>query len=82
MTDKDSTAPSPQCNVSASSAPVTIDPLSSQGKVPFRSNMTEEWRSNSGTCADSDAGEFALVSNLKGRPEMLTSILSGPAQIC
>jgi hypothetical protein len=55
-------APSPQRNVSASSAPATTDPLSTQGEVPFRSNMTEGWRSNSGTWADSDAGEFALVS--------------------
>ena len=58
--------------------------------MPFRSNMTEGWRSNSGTWADSDAGEFALVSPLKRRAgiacvmstfePMLTSILSGPAQ--
>jgi len=81
-------APSPQRNVSASSAPATTDPLSSQGEVPFRSNMTEGWRSNSGTWADSDAGEFALVSLLKRRAEnsclvsafepMLTSIRAGP----
>jgi hypothetical protein len=79
--------PSPQRNVSASSAPATTDPLSSQGEVPFRSNMTEGWRSNSGTWVDSDAGEFALVSLLKRRPEiaclmstfelMLTSIRAG-----
>jgi hypothetical protein len=79
--------PSPQRNVSASSAPATTDPLSSQGEVPFRSNMTEGWRSNSGTWADSDAGEFALVSLLERRAEiaclmstfesMLTSIRAG-----
>lgn len=63
--------PSPQRNVSASSAPATTDPLSSQGEVPFRSNMTEGWRSNSGTWADSDAGEFALVSFLKRRAEIV-----------
>ncbi|KAF8503539.1 armadillo-type protein [Russula emetica] len=60
-------APSPQRNVSASSAPATTDPLSTQGEVPFRSNMTEGWRSNSGTWADSDAGEFAL-----GRPRQVS----------
>jgi hypothetical protein len=30
--------------------------------------MTEGWRSNSGTWADSDASEFALVSPLKDGP--------------
>ena len=62
--------PSPQRNVSASSAPATTDPLSTQGDVPFRSNITEGWRSNSGTWVDSDAGEFALVSPLKRRTEI------------
>ena len=74
-------APSPQRNVSASSTPATTDLLSSQGEVPFRSNMTEGWRSNSGAWADSDAGDFALVSPLKDGPGILTSVLSGPAQI-
>ncbi len=60
-------AQSPQRNVSASSAPATTDPLSSQGEIPFRSNMNEGWRSNSGTWADDDAGEFALVGHLKKR---------------
>ena len=68
-------APSPQRNVSASSAPATTDPLSGQGEVPFRSNMTEGWRSNSGTWADSDAGEFALVSPLK-RQAGIVSLMS------
>jgi hypothetical protein len=30
--------------------------------MPFRSNMTEGWRSGNGTWADDDAGEFSLVS--------------------
>jgi len=80
-------APSPQRNVSASSAPATTDPLSGQGEVPFRSNMTEGWRTSSGTWADGDAGEFALVSPLRRRAEIaclmsafeprLTSIRAG-----
>jgi hypothetical protein len=57
--------PSPQRNVSASSAPASSDPLSSQGEMPFRSNVAEGWRSNSGTWADDDAGEFALVGILE-----------------
>jgi hypothetical protein len=63
-------APSPQRNVSASSAPASTDPLSSQGEMPFRSNMTEGWRSNSGTWVDDNAGEFALVSPLTRAPEI------------
>jgi hypothetical protein len=63
-------ASSPQRNVSASSAPATTDPLSSQGEMPFRSNMTEGWRSGSGTWVDGDASEFALVSLLKRHPEI------------
>ncbi|KAI9510901.1 hypothetical protein F5148DRAFT_492731 [Russula earlei] len=58
-----SAAASPQRNVSASSAPATTDPLSSQGEMPFRSNVTEGWRSSSGTWGDDDAGEYALVSH-------------------
>lgn len=56
--------PSPQRNVSASSAPATTDALSSQGEMPFRSNMAEGWRSSSGAWVDDNAGEFALVSPL------------------
>jgi len=63
-------ASSPQRNVSASSAPATTDPLSTQGEMPFRSNMTEGWRSNSGTWVDDNAGEFALVSRLTRAPEI------------
>lgn len=59
--------PSPQRNVSASSAPATTDALPSQGEMPFRSNMNEGWRSNSGTWADDDTGEFALVGHSRGR---------------
>ena len=80
-------SPTPQRNVSASSAPAATDPLSSQGEVPFRPNVTEGWRSNSGSWVDSDAGEFALVSPLKRRAKfvclmstfepMLTSIRAG-----
>lgn len=70
--------PSPQRNVSASSAPATTDPLSSQGEMPFRSNMTEGWRSNSGTWVDDSAGEFALVRLLTRSPKLLASCpLSG-----
>lgn len=60
-----SATPSPQRNVSASSAPATTDPLSSQNEMPFRSNMAEGWRSHSGTWVDDDGGEFSLVSLLK-----------------
>ncbi|KAI0302053.1 hypothetical protein BC826DRAFT_495269 [Russula brevipes] len=59
--------PSPQRNVSASSAPASTDPLSSQGEMPFRSNVAEGWRSNSGTWADDDPGDFAL-----GRPRQVS----------
>src|SRR5260221_357772 len=38
------TTPSPQRNVSTSSAPATTEALSSQGEMPFRSNMNEGWR--------------------------------------
>jgi hypothetical protein len=57
--------PSPQRNVSASSAPASTDALSNQGEMAFRSNMNEGWRSNSGTWVDDDAGEFALVGHLR-----------------
>jgi hypothetical protein len=57
------TTSSPQRNVSASSAPATTDALPGQGEMPFRSNMNEGWRSNSGTWVDDDTGEFALVSH-------------------
>jgi hypothetical protein len=62
--------PSPQRNVSASSAPATTDPLPSQGEMPFRSNMAEGWRSNSGAWVDDNAGDFALVSPLTRGPEI------------
>jgi hypothetical protein len=55
-------APSPQRNVSASSAPASIDPLSNQPETPFRSNMAEGWRAGNGAWADDDAGDFSLVS--------------------
>jgi hypothetical protein len=73
--------PSPQRNVSASSAPASTDPLSTQGEMPFRSNMTEGWRSSSGTWVDDSAGEFALVSLLLRGPEIagLMSIFRGNA---
>lgn len=53
------TTPSPQRNVSA---PAPADPLSSQGEMPFRPNMTEGWRPSNGAWADDDPGEFSLVS--------------------
>ncbi|KAI0006049.1 hypothetical protein BJV74DRAFT_17131 [Russula compacta] len=62
-----SAAPSPQRNVSASSAPATTDPLSSQNEMSFRSNMAEGWRSHSGTWVDDDGGEFSL-----GRPRQVS----------
>jgi hypothetical protein len=55
-----------QRNVSASSAPASTDPLSNQAEMSFRPNMTEGWRSSSGTWADDDAGEFSLVSLRRG----------------
>ncbi|KAH9001250.1 hypothetical protein EDB92DRAFT_36227 [Lactarius akahatsu] len=58
------TAPSPQRNVSASSAP---DSLSSQSEMPFRPNMTEGWRPSNGTWADDDSAEFQL-----GRPRQVS----------
>jgi hypothetical protein len=55
-------APSPQHNVSASSAPASTDPLSNQAEMQFRPNMDEGWRPGNGTWADDDPGEFSLVS--------------------
>ena len=72
--------PSPQRNVSTSSAPATTDPLSSQSEMPFRSNMTEGWRSNSGAWVDDGAGEFALVRPLMRAPKVgLKSTFRGNA---
>jgi hypothetical protein len=49
--------------------------------MPFRSNMTEGWRSNSGAWVDDNAGEYALVSPLTRGPEVvgLMSVLGGNA---
>lgn len=76
--------PSPQRNVSASSAPATTDALSSQGEMPFRSNMAEGWRSSSGAWVDDNAGEFALVSPLPRGPAIagLVSTFRGNANAC
>lgn len=71
------TAPPPQRNVSASSAPATTDHLSNQAEMSFRSSMTEGWRPGNGAWADDDAGEFSLVSLQRSgmAPERLASCL-------